>query len=81
MENLTVSTPKRITGTGLYDNGQYADSYNKTEHFEVSISLPFVTYSRIVNGHVSKGTSRQLLEYITNKDILEAVKKLQANLC
>ncbi len=81
MENGTISTQKRVIGTGLYDNGSYAEKYDKTEHYEVSLSFhygnTYVNYTRILNNQVRIGSSQALLEKITNEDILNAVTELQ----
>ena len=81
MKTLKIETQKKITGTGLYDNGSYAEKYDRTEHYEVSLSFhygrTYVNYTRILNNQVRVGSSQSPIEKITDKDILKAVKELQ----
>ena len=80
MESITINTPEKVTGTGLYDNGSYAEKYDKTEHYEVSLSfhygITYVNYTTVLNNQVRRGITQAPLSKITDPEILEAVKKI-----
>ena len=78
-----ATTPIKITGQGTYDNGQYPVSYDKTEHYEVTLSFfygrTYVNYSLVLNSHVKRGSTQCPIERVSNKEVLIAANSLLDN--